>query len=91
VAQHVLASGLILSHTRRGPYAYIRHPAYIAKNLGWWLTLIPIMSAPVFISMSIWSYVYYLRAITEERHLLKDKDYRGYCKNVKYKFIPCVI
>jgi len=75
----------------KGPYAIVRHPAYIAKNIGWWLTLIPIMSIPAFVSMSIWSYVYYLRAFTEENHLLKDKEYREYCKKVKYRFIPYVI
>lgn len=75
----------------RGPYAYVRHPAYITKNIGWWLTLIPIMSIPAFISMSIWSFVYYLRAITEEKHLLKDQEYREYCKKVKYRFIPYAV
>ena len=71
-----------------GPYRYIRHPAYICKNLAWWLTIIPIMSIPVALSMTVWSFIYYLRAITEERHLIRDPDYQEYCRKVRYRFIP---
>lgn len=74
----------------KGPYAFIRHPAYICKNIAWWLTLIPIMSIPVFFSMLFWSAIYFFRAITEERHLIADPDYQKYCKKVKYRFIPGV-
>ncbi len=35
--------------------------------------------------------VYYMRAITEERHLMQDPEYREYTKKVKYRFIPGVI
>ena len=74
----------------RGPYRFVRHPAYISKNLAWWITLIPIFGFYAFLSMFVWSFVYYLRAITEERHLIKDLDYQEYCRNVKYRFIPGV-
>jgi len=72
----------------KGPYTYIRHPAYIAKNLMWWITVIPIMNWTVFFSLGIWTFIYYLRAITEERHLIMDKDYQKYCNKVRYRFIP---
>lgn len=41
-------------------------------------------------SLSILSYalIYYFRAITEERHLLKDPEYQQYCEQVRYRFIP---
>lgn len=71
-----------------GPYAFIRHPAYICKPLSWWLTVIPVMNFWAFLSISVWSFIYFLRAITEERHLIKDSDYQEYCKKVKYRFIP---
>ena len=74
----------------KGPYKFIRHPAYICKNLAWWLTVIPIMNIYAFISLSIWTIIYYFRAVTEERHLIADPDYQEYCKKVKYKFIPYV-
>ena len=35
--------------------------------------------------------IYYFRALTEERHLIKDPDYQDYVKKVKYRFIPFVI
>jgi len=73
-----------------GAYRFIRHPAYIAKNTAWWLTILPVMSIPAFLSMLTWSFIYYLRAITEERHLIKDPDYQKYCRKVKYRFIPWV-
>ena len=74
----------------KGPYAFVRHPAYISKNIVWWLVVIPIMNVYVFFAMLGWSVIYYFRAITEERHLLKDRDYVEYYKKVKYKFIPFV-
>jgi len=72
----------------RGPYSIIRHPAYISKNLAWWLTIIPVLSITAVLSMATWSLIYHLRTITEERHLIKDPDYVKYCKKVKYKYIP---
>ncbi len=35
--------------------------------------------------------VYYMRALTEERHLIKDPEYQRYTQKVKYRFIPFVI
>ncbi|MFH1054875.1 MAG: isoprenylcysteine carboxylmethyltransferase family protein [Candidatus Altiarchaeota archaeon] len=74
-----------------GPYAHIRHPAYISKNLAWWLTIIPVINLPAIAGMTFWSVIYFLRAVTEERHLIRDPDYRRYCKKVKYRFIPGVV
>jgi len=73
-----------------GPYRFVRHPAYISKNLVWWITIKPVMSFAAFAGMFIWSILYFLRAITEERHLLQDPDYQVYVKKVKYRFIPFV-
>lgn len=39
-------------------------------------------------SLTAWSVIYYIRALTEERHLLKDPEYQEYVKKVKYRFIP---
>lgn len=72
----------------KGPYAVIRHPAYISKNLAWWLTIIPVFSLPAFLSMAAWSFIYHLRTITEENHLKKDVEYQIYCRKVKYRYIP---
>ena len=84
-----------------GVYKYIRHPAYIAKNLTWWIWWLPILILNysisnyktffiILFSLLAWSFIYYLRAITEERHLSLDKDYLAYKNKVKYKFIPWV-
>jgi protein-S-isoprenylcysteine O-methyltransferase Ste14 len=74
----------------RGPYKIVRHPAYISKNISWWIMVIPIISIKVFASVLAWSVIYHLRAITEERHLMQDVDYREYCKKVKYRYIPFI-
>ena len=72
----------IITH---GPYRYVKHPAYLSKNLFWWLTVLPFL--PVegggealrssFLLLSV-NAIYYLRAKTEERHLRADPDYCVY-------------
>ena len=81
-----------------GPYGWVRHPAYAAKNLAWWVGSVPILAIKldegmeVFFygvaSMLLWSYIYYLRSTTEERHLLMDAKYKDYCEKVRFRFIP---
>jgi len=72
------------------PYSIVRHPAYICKVTMWWITLIPVINLSFFMGMFFWTLIYFFRAITEERHLIKDQDYVEYCKKVKWKFIPGV-
>lgn len=75
----------------RGPYAVIRHPAYITKNIAWWFeSLRGFSSLWQFIFLGFWNLIYILRGLTEERHLRQDPDYLAYCQRVKYKFIPGV-
>ncbi len=74
-----------------GAYGFIRHPAYICKNLSWWIMLIPVMTLASFIGMAVWSFIYFLRAITEERHLGADPEYQAYCQKTRYRFIPFVV
>ena len=90
----------------RFPYNIVRHPAYISKNTFWLCTTIPVIIINlgnyhtlfdaakyvtfVLLSFIIWAGIYYIRAITEERHLMKDPEYRAYTEKVKYRFIPGV-
>lgn len=76
-----------------GAYAIVRHPAYICKNLFWWIVLIPAISNTPFavLGMAFWTLVYYFRAITEERHLIQDPEYVQYCEKVKWRFVPGLI
>ena len=86
---------------RRGPYRYVRHPAYVCKNLAWWIGAIPALTAAlavsaldaamVVVTVLAWSLVYYLRAVTEEDHLRSvDSEYDDYCAKVPYRFVPRV-
>jgi protein-S-isoprenylcysteine O-methyltransferase Ste14 len=85
-----------------GPYAIVRHPAYAAKNFSWWCVMLPYAIYQGF-SMRSWSFlnqvaglvmlsgIYYWRAITEERHLRRDAEYRAYARRVRYRFIPGIL
>lgn len=83
------------------PYNIIRHPAYLSKITFWWVSsLIPIkifvqngcFSSAIFyvLGAMCWSFIYFMRAMTEERHLSYDPDYIEYTKRVKWRFIPKV-
>lgn len=85
-----------------GPYRFVRHPAYVCKNLAWWIGLMPALLVALDTSVSAtlvtvgsmlgWSALYYMRAITEEDHLRRvDGDYDAYSTRVKYRFIPGVV
>ena len=86
----------------RGPYSVVRHPAYICKNLAWWIGALPTLyvlyslgnlSGLLYALFSLigWSTIYALRAITEERHLLlADNGYAQYMAQVRWRFIPKV-
>lgn len=73
----------ILTH---GPYAWTKHPAYLSKNLFWWLSSLPFLATtnnPVdmirnTVTLAAVTGVYYWRARTEERHLGLDPAYRAY-------------
>jgi protein-S-isoprenylcysteine O-methyltransferase Ste14 len=70
-----------------GPYRFTRHPAYLAKNLFWWASVLPFMVTgggwlePVrnCIFLLVVNAIYYWRARTEEAHLIaEDPKYAEY-------------
>lgn len=69
-----------------GPYKFTRHPAYISKNMTWWIGSLPFLvtdggwieGARNVILLGLVSSVYYWRAKTEEKHLLADPAYAAY-------------
>jgi len=72
-----------------GIYNYLRHPAYITKNLAWWLDNVYVFSNIWAITaLATWNLIYFMRGITEERHLMKDGNYLSYQAKTKYRFIP---
>ncbi|MFH1263901.1 MAG: isoprenylcysteine carboxylmethyltransferase family protein [Pseudomonadota bacterium] len=87
-ASNLTNRGIVAS----GPYRFVRHPAYAAKNLAWWFEWLPWLGHPAsWLAIAGWNVIYVLRAITEERHLRKDPEYRAYCEKVRYRFIPGLI
>jgi len=74
----------------RGPYRFVRHPAYLCKCSAWWLEHIPTMTLPKALFLSGLCGVYALRAWTEERHLSLDPDYVAYKKKTPWVLFPGV-
>jgi protein-S-isoprenylcysteine O-methyltransferase Ste14 len=72
----------IITH---GPYRWVKHPAYLAKNLSWWMISIPFVAGAGWLvalesclMLGAVNLIYYFRAKTEERHLAADPVYRDY-------------
>jgi len=68
-----------------GPYRYTKHPAYVSKNLSWWLAAIPFVNMQEWqitlkhcIALGIWNFMYFMRAKTEEWNLSRDPTYVQY-------------
>jgi protein-S-isoprenylcysteine O-methyltransferase Ste14 len=83
-----------------GPYRFVRHPAYAAKNFAWWLGALPTLGLFLsagdwkslgysLLALTGWTTIYVLRALTEERHLrLLDNGYAQYAGQVRWRFVP---
>lgn len=70
-----------------GPYRFLKHPAYVSKNLSWWLVAVPFIPANGgwqslldCLALLMVNGIYTLRAYTEERHLARDPTYVAYAK-----------
>jgi protein-S-isoprenylcysteine O-methyltransferase Ste14 len=95
-ASNLTSRGVVQS----GPYRWVRHPAYAAKNLAWWLGAVPAVLAAqgmagfgmAMLSVAGWTGLYVLRALTEERHLrATDPAYELYAQRVRWRFVPGLI
>lgn len=91
-----LAFGLRFSNlTHRGiltngPFRWTKHPAYVSKNLSWWMISMPFMvstsldqSLRQCAMLLLLNGVYFLRARTEERHLSADPAYVAYAQYIE--------
>lgn len=74
----------------RGPYRFVRHPAYLCKCSAWWLEHIPTINLTKAFFLSLLCFWYGLRAWTEERHLSADPDYVAYKRKVPWVIFPGV-
>lgn len=70
-----------------GPYRFTKHPAYLCKNLSWWLIAVPffseiswenaVRSSILLLGVNL---IYYIRARTEENHLSNYPEYVAYAE-----------
>jgi protein-S-isoprenylcysteine O-methyltransferase Ste14 len=73
-----------------GAYRWMKHPCYVAKNISWWMISVPFVvdttpgdafrKCAALLGINL---IYFLRAKTEERHLLADPDYVAYSNWMK--------
>ncbi|MCE5975150.1 DUF1295 domain-containing protein [Sinirhodobacter sp. WL0062] len=74
-----------------GTYRWTKHPSYIFKNIFWWLIAIPfipqdgsvltaLQNCALMVGVNL---IYYARAKTEERHLMKDPTYVAYAEYIR--------
>ena len=68
-----------------GPFAVVRHPAYLTKNCYFWLVGFPLFaeSGDVIrqaLQLSLISALYFVRSRFEDDHLRSHSEYRGYEK-----------
>ncbi len=68
-----------------GPYRFTKHPAYLSKVASWWLISLPFYSIEgpwmAFVhtlNLIVISFIYYIRARTEENHLSNYPEYVQY-------------
>lgn len=77
-----------------GPYRFCKHPAYVSKNLSWWLVAVPFISdmgteaaiRNCLLLVGI-NTIYFLRARTEERHLSAYPEYVAYAEAMNERSI----
>jgi len=72
-----------------GPYRWLRHPAYAAKLAVWWIQGVIFGEFTLGILLAF-TWIYGLRAWTEEQHMSFDPEYANYCSKVRRRFIPGV-
>lgn len=76
-----------------GPYRWTKHPAYVFKNISWWLISVPFLAdsweTAVKCSLLLFglNVIYYLRARTEERHLSRYPEYVAYAVEMNERSI----
>jgi protein-S-isoprenylcysteine O-methyltransferase Ste14 len=70
-----------------GPYRFSKHPAYLSKNLSWWLISVPFVVVNDWaltlrhcLMLMVLNGIYFIRARTEERHLSADPVYVAYAR-----------
>src|SRR6266496_1183178 len=68
-----------------GPYRWTKHPAYLVKNIGYWMLAVSFMprgSLGETLSRCLLllglNFIYFMRAKTEEWHLSRDPEYVRY-------------
>lgn len=73
-----------------GPYRFTKHPAYLAKNLSWWLISVPFISRTGWLEalrhctlLTGLNFIYFVRARTEERHLSRSPEYVAYAQWIR--------
>ncbi len=71
-----------------GFYRFVRHPLYGSYLVGYVGFLLSSLSVMNLLMILVAAGCQYLRAVAEERILLRDPEYQAYAQQVRYRFIP---
>lgn len=80
-----------------GFYRFTKHPAYVAKNVSWWMISMPFLTSMEWqlaarncLLLLFVNGIYYVRARTEENHLSRWPEYVAYAEamNARSIFAP---
>lgn len=81
-----------------GPYRFVKHPAYLSKNIAWWLVSVPFLAHSTWqgglracLCLAATNLIYFVRAKTEERHLMRDPAYRLYAEEVRRHGLVAIV
>jgi protein-S-isoprenylcysteine O-methyltransferase Ste14 len=72
----------------RGPYAFIRHPAYLGTALAHAGFVLVFFNLFALVGLCFWFFAVWLRAHIEERALLECAAYQDYSKAVRFRMFP---
>lgn len=73
-----------------GAYLFVRHPIYLGYILSLAAFTINNYSWQNLMMLVLIILVLAIRILFEERILIKDEDYKKYCKKVKYRLLPWI-
>jgi protein-S-isoprenylcysteine O-methyltransferase Ste14 len=76
---------------KSGAYRFVRHPmytGYVLNHIGFLMLFFSVWNLVIYATCWV---LLYLRAIEEERFLLRDPEYVDYAKTVKSRIVPGLI
>lgn len=76
---------------RIGPYALVRHPAYLGTLVCHSGIVVVFANGYSFLLLAVWYAVVLVRTFVEEGLLMQDSAYRRYAQKVRWRLVPGIL